>query len=190
MNKTDQIEQAKFLIGRYDSYFSVANIKGYYLMAYQFFILGTVVLNSNMLEALFSEADLSLCLYRWCVILIVGTSLLSITFVLISIFPFLQGSSFPRKKYHIKGKKKYVDTDEGYSMIFFKSISSFKVEAFKSQFVKQTSAEMVEDYMNQVHSLSKGLSRKFKFLRYAGAMIYIHVALSFLLLITYCYETF
>ncbi|MFM7852808.1 MAG: Pycsar system effector family protein [Flammeovirgaceae bacterium] len=59
------------------------------------------------------------------------------------------------------------------SVLYFRSISSKTLSGFSEQLASVSNDDVVKDYTNQVHQLSKGLTKKFIKLQIAGYLIFV-----------------
>ncbi len=174
MNKEDQLTQAKFLIDRYDKYLQVVDIKGNFLMAYHFFIVGGILLNYDNLNALFNNEGIY---WNWNVFKLVATltiinSLASVYFILRAVYPFLKSKTSSKSK-----------NSEIKSLIYFGDVSTKKSETYIEELKNQSKKNNLKDVQEQAHALSVALTQKFKNIKTAGRLCYFHFVLAVLSII-------
>ncbi|WP_420578675.1 Pycsar system effector family protein [Ekhidna sp.] len=100
--------------------------------------------------------------------IISAVSLVSTFLIFTSIYPFLKTGN-----------------SEKSSLIFFKDVSERDLDSFKNEFQIQSNSDLEEDLIQQVYSLSQGLSAKFKKIRWAGFLCYSHLLVALTLIIQY-----
>ncbi|WP_221028911.1 Pycsar system effector family protein [Actomonas aquatica] len=141
------------IIGRYDVYFGSTNNKAAFLIAYNTFALGAVLLQLGAIDAIMqSAAGLHA---RVAFLIIVGAtclaSIASLACVLLVIIPYIKS---PRKPglYH--------------SIVFYGDVAEHaSAEDYKQQVDTYDQAKLSEDLSRQAHVLAKGLSSKFRLMR-------------------------
>ena len=156
-------EHSQFLIDRFDHYYDSVNNKGNFLLAFNTFICGTVIVSYKGIIALVSSDS---CSWYWLNILLICLlifALISIAFILSAIYPYLKSGNKSPNSYH--------------SLIFFGSISSLKEDEFINKFKSQTEDSIKEDLIRQIYQLANGLTEKYNKLKYAGYFIYFELGL-------------
>ena len=153
-NTIDRLEHMKFLIGRFDHYYDSVNNKGSFYIGINTFILGGICVGfSNYCK----NVQFGMCTYVVTIVLLI-TCFTSIFYTLSAMTPFLK-ISFGS------------NTDD--SLISFGGIAKFEEVDFHSRFKDQTDNKIIEDYQNQIYTLSKGLNDKYKWLQQAGFFLTI-----------------
>lgn len=151
MTNQEKYEHARFAIDRYDHYYDAVNNKGAFYIGLNTFMLGGLFAGFISLEELMEKPA-----YLWIMlILFAGCSLMSSILTVIAIHPFVNTS---RKK----GKR---------SLIFFASVAQYDQENFVEAFMQQDNSRITKDTVSQMWHLSKGLTRKFRLLKFAGCLI-------------------
>lgn len=150
----NKVEHMKFLIGRFDHYYDSANNKGSFYIGINTFILGGICVGFS---SYCKNVQLGMCTCVVAIILLV-TCFASIFYTLLAMTPFLKinfGSN----------------TDD--SLVFFGGITKYEEADFHLRFRNQLDNEIIEDYQNQIYTLSKGLNDKYKWLQEAGFFLII-----------------
>lgn len=161
-----QIEQARYVIDRYDRYLQVIDIKGNFLMAYHFFIVGGLLINYADLQKSFGLCNTDIKLFKVLVLATCIISLVSLVIILLAVYPFLRANSKAPS-----GKKK----KEKMSLIFFGSVATMTFDKFYEQQTTRDEKELLKDFYSQSHTLAHALKRKFERIKYAGLLCYLHV---------------
>jgi len=169
MKKEMQIEQARYLMDRYDRYLQAVDLKANIIAVYHFTIIGSVVFNYDDLKVLLGGSGEASVLFQLATIGVIAVSLISIIFLLLTIFPFLKSNTRKGKNHE--------------SLIFFKSVHEMGQKNFELKFSKQEDDDMIEDYRIQLFNLASGLSRKFKYLSTAGKISFLHLLIGIVLII-------
>jgi hypothetical protein len=157
----DKIEQIKFIIGRYDTYIESTQTKSNLYLALNTAILGGII---TLLAALKIE-DIGTA-----IIIILGfialLCLISITFTLLAITPYLKSVS---KKSN--------------SVVFFQDVSEMVYDEYYEKIEKISDSKMYKDLTCQSYSLAKGLKAKYNKLMYAGRIIILEFLCLFICVI-------
>lgn len=155
------VEQSKYLITRYDSYFNQINIKSNFLLVFNTFICTSVlVIYENVLKDMVS--DYSRVAFLLCLIILFVVAIIAIGILMRTAFPFLKPSS---------------SIDENTSLIFYGSVAERPFSAFQLEFQNLTSEVLLNDYKSQIHILATGLTGKYRNLRIVGFCILIEVVI-------------
>lgn len=153
-------ENLKYILTRYDSYISASNVKGSFIVTFNTFLVGSILVNRNTLLEMVSYYSL----FNGVIFGICCCALLILFFTIRALFP-----------YSISGNS---SKDEYHSHIFFGSVSKFEnSKEFTTSFNKLTDQKYEEDLATQIFVLSGGLSKKYKMLDYAMYIIYIELFL-------------
>lgn len=169
MNTEKQIEQARYLMDRYDRLLQMVDIKGNIIAIYHFTIIGAIVFNYDDLKRLLNAMSNGVDIFFWLVLSITLISLASLVFIFLAIFPFLES----------KTKK----GNEHESLIFFKTVYEMGQKKFETEFSKQNEEELAADYKAQVFNIARGLTSKFDNIKIAGYICYLHLLVSLILII-------
>ncbi|KYG73691.1 hypothetical protein AWW68_13465 [Roseivirga spongicola] len=156
----------KYLIDRYDRYFQVVDAKGNIILAYHLFIIGGLLLNYEDLNEVYTGGLLSFSSIVWLTSII---STVSVSIILVSIFPYLR-------------KGAYSDSE---SLIFFMSVSEMKLERFGDKVRKMVESDLEDDLIEQAHTLAKGLRKKFQSTNMAAKVTIGHLLIAGLILIQF-----
>ena len=140
------------ILKRLDDYYLSVNNKGLFFLGINTAILGFILTTSS---EILIQTSVTWVFILQCILLLV--CLLSLTFTLLSVIPFLE----PGKTYNYS------------SLIFFGSISKLEFPNFHDSLCAQTDEEFNEDLIRQIYTLSIGLRKKFKNLKLAGWLIAI-----------------
>jgi hypothetical protein len=158
-----QTDNTKFIIGRFDTYISQANVKGNFLLAFNTFLIGGILTNYSKIT-LFIKCPSLLIILNIILTIMFILSIVTAFFVIKAVYPFLHSSNSSKEKYH--------------SHIFFNSVSEFKDgnEYFDS-LKNHTEEQFDSDLANQAYLLAKGLKKKYKYLQLAMIFVYIEMIL-------------
>jgi hypothetical protein len=150
----DKYEHIKFAIERFDHYYDTINSKGSFYVGLNSFIFGGVCVGYTSLVD-----KLNTNFWIWfLLILLIASSWISIYFTLSAIQPYQKDSHA---------------NDQNPSLLFFGGIARHELSFFIEKFNAQTTEEISTDAAKQLHSLAKGLDKKFKRLRFAGILLMI-----------------
>lgn len=142
-------EEQKFLLeknlGRFDSFINTVNAKAAFLVSFNTFILGAVLLRHDSVLAEFSLPCLSTA-----VAVLLGLCLISVAYAIAQAFfavsPFL----------------KRVSTDEAQgTLLFFGSVAQLDLGAYGEKIRNIQGADIVEDLIGQTHVLATGAEYKY-----------------------------
>jgi hypothetical protein len=164
-----QIEQARYLIDRYDRLLQMVDIKGNIIAIYHFTIIGAIVFNYDDLKILLNVLINDVDIFFWLVLSVILISLASLLFIFLAIFPFLESKTK-------KGK-------DHKSLIFFKAVCEMGQKNFETEFSNQSEEDLVADYKAQIFNIAKGLSMKFVNIKRAGHVSYLHLLVGVILII-------
>jgi hypothetical protein len=167
---TNQRDQIKLIIQRFDNYISGANAKGNFLLAINTFLCGIIISSHDKLNEIIIHQNDIIYLNIILIILLV-LSICTTFFVLRAVYPFLLSGNSSKDSYH--------------SHIFFNSVAEFNTgkEYYKS-IEKQSDENVDEDMAIQAYCLAKGLKNKYAFLEIAMKFVYAELFMLFTLLIT------
>lgn len=145
------------VINRFDLFMGATNAKAALTIAFNTFVVSGIALKwKEILPS--SKAHPYLAIIGGIFLAAaVAASILSLIFTFISVNPFQQSHEI---------------SDDYHSDIFFKHIAAHKAEGDYFDKVKEMSSDILaKDLAFQIHILSKGVSRKFEFLKYATQTI-------------------
>jgi hypothetical protein len=169
MSTEKQIEQARYVMDRYDRLLQMVDLKGNILAIYHFTMIGALVFNYDDLKGLLNVTCNGVDVFFWVVLSVIAVSLVSLLFILLAIFPFLESKTK-------KGK-------DHKSLIFFKAVYEMGQKDFEKDFSNQSEEELIADYKAQLFNLAKGLTTKFANIKTAGHICYLHLLIGLMLLI-------
>lgn len=163
-------EYLRYILTRYDNYINAANVKGTFIVALNTFVIGCLIVNRNSLLNLFDQNHSISLLINVIIYIICIVALAILTSVISALFPYMKTGNSSVDKYH--------------SHIFFGSVKNFKSEEhYKNSFNNLKENDITDDLSNQIYTLSKGLTKKYKYLNIAMIFIYIEISLFLLIMI-------
>jgi hypothetical protein len=167
---TNQRDQSKLIIQRFDNYINGANTKGNFLLAINTFLCGIIIANySKFKELIVNENDL--IYLNVILIILILLSIGTTFFVLRAVYPFVLSGNSSKDSYH--------------SHIFFNSIAEFSDgKEYHKSMMKQTDEHVDEDMAIQAFYLAKGLKSKYGFLETAMKFVYAELVIILILLAT------
>jgi hypothetical protein len=167
---TNERDQSKLIIQRFDNYINGANTKGNFLLAINTFLSGIIIANySKLKELIVCENDM--IYLNAILIILILLSICTTFFVLRAVYPFVLSGNSSIDSYH--------------SHIFFNSVAEFKDgKDYHKSLTKQTDQKVDEDMAIQSFHLAKGLKSKFKFLEIAMKFVYAELIVLLVLLAT------
>jgi hypothetical protein len=147
-------EHIKFNIERFDHYYDTVNNKGAFYIAINTFIFGGLCAGYISLHK-----ELETNPWIWiCIVPLLLCCLLSLIFTCLAIRPFTKGN--------------YTNDDKT-SLMFFGGIARHELQYLKEKIMQRSEDEIIEDAIEQMHCLSKGLDGKFKNLRLASNFLQV-----------------
>lgn len=156
MDDRSRIENALKKISRFDFYINSTNTKASIILAWNGIIIGTIFLKYGQVISLYNVYPWSYHLSNVLLVLIGIASIFSIVYVFDVIYPFL------KEKDNINTNE--VDNNHG-SLFFFGSIAKRSCETYIKEEYASLEKDVLEDALEQVHILSKGLFDKMNKLR-------------------------
>jgi len=132
---------------RFDFYINSINVKSAFIVAFNTFILGILVLKYNDIIMSFEHhvtQCIALIIFLFLFISI-GVSLIN---VFLAVKPFLKSGS-------------HIETS---SLFFFNSLSKIKLDDYRSRVNTLTSDIIKEDIITQTHVLAQGAANKFRYM--------------------------
>jgi len=167
MKETNEIEQSRYVLNRFDHYIEGANSKGNFLLAFSAFLFGFIVTSFNDIIA-FNNGKAE----NWTIVILIGIlviGILSIGFTIAAVFPFLKTNNSSSKKYH--------------SLVFFNSIADMNEEDFLTQYKEQKDKKVCKDIAKQIYAISKGLKTKYNRIRWSIRMVFVQLVLLLIIII-------
>lgn len=149
-------EHAQFIIGRFDHYYDTVNNKGAFYIGINTFIFGGVCVGYI---SLYEKIGKNLSLFQW--LLLAAVLVLCIASTILTIMAIKPYS----KDNHANAYKP--------SLMYFGGIAKHELNYFNEKFNQQNSEDILNDTIQQMHSLSKGLTRKFRLLSWASYLLII-----------------
>lgn len=167
---TNERDQTKLIIQRFDNYITGANTKGNFLLAINTFLCGIIIANySKFKELIVCESDM--VYLNVILIILVILSICTTFFVLRAVYPFVLSGNSSKDSYH--------------SHIFFNSVAEFtNGKEYHKSVLKQTDENVEEDMAIQAFYLAKGLKSKYWFLEIAMKFVYAELVVLLILLAT------
>lgn len=145
MKDSDKITFVMEVIKRYDNYIVSTNAKASLIIAFNSLIIGTVILKFNDIISFYvsSSAKTAVSLL---LVLISASSLLSLFYVFLVVYPYLGYKSGEEKQKN--------------SLIYFGSVSGMGEKAYFENLDKITLEELLTDLSGQAVILATGLRQK------------------------------
>jgi hypothetical protein len=167
---TNQRDQTKLIIQRFDNYIAGANTKGNFLLAINTFLSGVIVSNYGKFKELITAENDMIYLNVILVVLVV-LSICTTFFVLKAVYPFVLSGNSSKDSYH--------------SHIFFNSVAEFTDgNEYHKSITKQSDESTDEDMSIQAFYLAKGLKSKYSNLELAMKFVYAELLVLLVLLAT------
>jgi uncharacterized membrane protein YuzA (DUF378 family) len=156
-DKSDLNDTMWKIIGRYDTYMGSVNTKATLLIAFNTFLLGSVILKGQDVAAIFGSHSHAVMVVYACLFIMSITSLLSMGYTFQAVTPFLDSPREPTT-YH--------------SIIFFEHVAEHSDESkYHTAITGLTDGAIITDLSSQAHALARGLRSKFRHLRTAFRII-------------------
>lgn len=158
MNNKEKYEHAGFMINRFDHYNDSVNNKGAFYIGLNTFLLGGLCVG---FVSLYDKLEKPF--YLWVLLIAFALcSIASIILTIIAINPYLaSGNELSRNR----------------SLIFFGSIAEYKKDNYMQAFKQQEDERSLDDMITQVWLLSKGLTKKYRRLKWAGFLLIVEFIL-------------
>ncbi len=163
------LDEAKFIISRYDHYYESINSKSNLYLAINTFIIGGLISGYYTLDKqLHFGCSLKFLFYA---ILLVNIG--AIFFTLSALRPFLN--------------KRKNNSDN--SLYYFGDVANYNISNYKKAFKDTSEQDLLNDLTGQIHHLATGLNKKFKRINLTSILIGIQVflILAFAVLLTLKY---
>jgi Family of unknown function (DUF5706) len=148
----DFYHRAEFSLKRFDNHFSNINTKGIFYLTINTFFIGLTISLASWLQSKFNITELTgffLTLFVLCCFGTIMTTLLAIN-------PFLKnGETYGKSK----------------SIFYYGSIADYSCADFKKRLQDISEDELQEDISTQLHTLAKGLKRKYQLLSISGVLV-------------------
>ncbi|MGW1454520.1 Pycsar system effector family protein [Salegentibacter agarivorans] len=167
MEKNAQIEHSRYLLNRFDHYIEGANSKGNFLLAFGAVLCGFIITNYDNIIA-FRQCKAEYWVSAFLIAILIS-GLLSITFTIAAVFPFLKTSNSSSKKYH--------------SLVFFQSIAEMNEQQFLKDFKKQEDKKVSKDLAKQIFAISKGLKKKYHRISWAIRFVFLQLILLLIIIL-------
>lgn len=153
-------EHLKFLIDRFDHYYDSINNKGNAMLVINTFSIGGIV---AFYTALQQDVIWTSCLkFYGCLLCLLWVGALILTSW--ALLPYQKSASR--------------------SLVFFGDISNFTEANFLQKLSEQQEEDVTDDLQRQVYLLAKGLTFKFKIIRWANYCMFVSYGVLFLAAIT------
>lgn len=163
------IENQKYIISRFDHYYDSVNNKGNFLITFQSFLIGAVILGNRKLDDLVDDNAWQF-VFNGLAIIITILALWAIYFLLRAILPYTKSGSTVSNAYK--------------SVIFFNSIESFADQAAYDTNIKNISdVDFSKDLSYQTYNLACGLATKFRKLNVAINFMYWELGVLLLMIL-------
>ena len=148
----DFYDRAKFSLTRFDNHYGNINTKGIFYLTINTFFVGLSISAANWLDMNFSITELTgffIVLFLLCCFSTIMTTLLAIN-------PFLKnGETYGKQK----------------SIFYYGSIAEYSCSDFKKRIQDISEDELQDDICTQLHTLAKGLKRKYQLLSISGVLV-------------------
>jgi hypothetical protein len=166
----EKIQNQKFIIERFDNLYNTINNKGNFLITFQSFLVGAVVVGNRKLDDLVTNSNWKL-IFNCSSALLSILALVSLFFLLSAIFPFRRSGRTLSNNYK--------------SLIYFNSIAKFdNQESYHQEIHSADDSKIITDLNCQTYQLACGLSGKFRKVARAINVIYCELGvLGFMILI-------
>lgn len=151
MNETEQLEQLRFAISRYDHYYESINSKGNLYLALNSILIGGIAASYPFID---QKLHLN-ARYNLVLIAIVLQCALSLITTIAAINPFTKSGLQSGQ----------------ISLLYYGQVSQLEFSFFSRRFRKRTLNLHVTDMLRQMHTLARGLNRKFQLLKWAGLFL-------------------
>lgn len=162
---------------RIDYYIGTVNTKAAFIIAFNSFILGGLILKSDEILSGINFYSLKIIAIVSLIILVIGLGW-SLFWVFKAVNPYLNsGNSNEETIEETKEINNYR------SLLFFKSIFEFEKEEYKKRVHDLTIESLQNDFEEQCHVLSKGLSDKFLYIKRSTIGILYFVVLPLFLIV-------
>jgi hypothetical protein len=160
-------EDLKYAISRFDAYYKHIDSKGRFLLGFNTFLIGGVILAvSSILEDSYGWYKVVLSSLLFIEIIL---TLISIGYVIVALMPYTKGESVEKKKYK--------------SLFFYGSVANMTETTFCKKIKKYSQVDVLKDLSKQMFLLSKGLNHKFQTLKIAFRFNGVAVVVLFVILI-------
>ncbi|MBC7524773.1 MAG: hypothetical protein H7239_10075 [Flavobacterium sp.] len=150
LEKTDMLKHS---IDRYDHYYDSVNNKCSLYLTLTTFLFGGIITGYYTIKDDFFCSN-SIIVLIW----------ISLTACLVSIFFVIRGI-IPYVSKHKAGEK--------ISVLNYSCVASISNKEFETAYEEMSKSKQMNDYLNQVHLLAKGLHKKFSYLRTASYFLIV-----------------
>jgi hypothetical protein len=155
-------ESYKFLeltINRIDSYINSVNNKAAFVIAFNTFILGSLIFKYSIILNLFENEKIRLIVFLLIFVVLFGVSL-SLIFCFHAVKPYLKSGN---------------SNGDYSSLLFFGSISKMNIDTYLNLSRQITYEGIIQDLSKQNHVLSEGLTYKFNKMKLSFNCIFFSV---------------
>jgi hypothetical protein len=151
------LDEAKFIISRYDHYYESINSKSNLYLALNTFIVGGIISGYYTIEKqLHFDWYLKYLFY-----LILLVNILAIYFTISGLRPFL---------------KRRINNSNN-SLYYFGDVAKFSISNYNKSFKCVSEQDLLDDATYQIHHLATGLNKKFNRINVASILIGIQIFL-------------
>ena len=165
----DRLEEAKFIINRYDHYYDSINNKGNLYLVLNTFILGCIISGYGALDKHFQFG----CFFKGLLFAILLANMVSISLTLLAIRPFLSKQDGKKDK----------------SLYYFVDVAQSDISGYRKAFKDVSEKRLLNDAISQIHKLATGLHKKFRKINLAsmfiGGQVLLILIFAILLIIKY-----
>jgi hypothetical protein len=151
-------DHIKFIIERFDNLSDTINNKGLFYIGLNTFILSGI---SVGLTSLYKDINSSIGIWIFLAAVVI-CCLVSSLFTISAIKPYMKDN---------------FSGNDNPSLMFFGGIARYELSYLKQKIDTQTPEQITDDAIQQMHSLAKGLTNKFKKLRVASYLLQIQFCL-------------
>ena len=142
-------DNQKFLLeknlSRFDTYINAVNTKAAFLVTFNTFVLGTLLLGQRNILSSFSNVKLSCWAVLFFICCLISITV-AITLSMLAVNPFLRSGN---------------QGDSYKTILFFKSVSNMNLDEYKDRVQQLDNDQLLNDLTCQTHVLAKGATQKF-----------------------------
>lgn len=132
-------------LSRFDTYINAVNTKAAFLVSFNTFVLGTLLLGQKNILSGFCSVNLSCWAVFFFIVCLISVAI-SITLSFLAVNPFLKSGN---------------QSETYKTLLFFKSVSNMNLDEYKNRIQKLDDDELLNDLTCQTHVLAKGATQKF-----------------------------
>ncbi|SDM20450.1 Pycsar system effector family protein [Halarsenatibacter silvermanii] len=138
------------VLNRFDHYIKSTNNKAAFIIAFNTFVLSSLILRATQILNLFKSNDFMKIIVISAFFAIIIGVFNSLKNVFKAVMPYLKSG---------------YETEDNNSLLFFGSIADMNKKEFINKINEVSHKEMNEDFIIQIHTLAKALNMKYKYIR-------------------------